>query len=118
MLTRHDKGRLIAPALNQLGWQLTELNSFDTDSLGSFAGEYPRFMTAQECAFRKAALAAELSGLDIGLGSEGSFSIEACGTPTNLIRQRQANCARCDHTIITPVAAHHASQQYCQECNP
>ncbi|WP_372624924.1 DUF6671 family protein [Arsukibacterium sp.] len=258
MLTRHDKARLIAPALRPLGWQLTELDSFDTDSLGSFAGEYPRFMTAQECAFRKAALAAELSGLDIGLGSEGSFSVgpfgigtynleliccvnvaegwvvtgrfygpslarqwqlkdaaalelaladiepeqhlllqqgdylkkaltvsqahnlallrlangdvtlsydlrahlspqrrvhiqqaaddlarrlqsdcprcatpgfwpdkalpglpcEACGTPTNLTRQRQARCIKCDHTTTTAVAALHASQQYCQECNP
>ncbi|MAD73281.1 MAG: hypothetical protein CML20_00490 [Rheinheimera sp.] len=258
MLTRHDKARLIAPALSQLGWQLTELDSFDTDTLGSFAGEYPRFMTAQECAFRKAALAAELSGRDIGLGSEGSFSVgpfgigtynleliccvnvaegwavtgrfygpslarqwqlkdaaaleqaladvepgqhlllqqghylkkaltvaqahnlallrlangdvtlsydlrahlspqrrlhiqqaaddlarrlqsycpecstpgfwpdkalpglpcEACGVATNLTRHRRACCQHCGHTTITPVAARHASQQYCQECNP
>jgi len=258
MLTRHDKARLVGPALSQLGWELTEVNSFDTDSLGSFAGEQPRFMTAQECAFRKASLAADLSGLDIGIGSEGSFSVgpfgigtynleliccvnvaagwavtgrfygpslaqqwqladedslqraladiepdqylvlqqgdylkkaltvdqahnlailrfahgevtlsydlrahlsperrfhiqqaaddlarrlqqccpqcttpgfwpdkalpglpcEACGVATNLTRQRQACCQRCGYTVIEPVAASHASQQYCQECNP
>lgn len=74
LLTLHGKAELIAPALQELGWQLTTLDSFDTDSLGSFAGERARFMTPQECALRKAAIAAELSGSDIGIGSEGSFS--------------------------------------------
>ena len=50
------------------------LESFDTDSLGSFAGERLRFMSPQECALRKAAIAADVSGCDIGIGSEGSFS--------------------------------------------
>ena len=64
MLTQHDKTRLIAPALNSLGWQLTELSSFDTDALGSFSGEQPRFMSPYECVLRKAAIAADLSGAD------------------------------------------------------
>ena len=74
ILTQHDKARLIAPVLHRLGWQLSELSSFDTDALGSFSGERPRFMSPYECALRKAAIAAELSGADIGIGSEGSFS--------------------------------------------
>ena len=74
LLSRHDKARLINPALQELGWQLTELDSFDTDSLGSFAGERPRFMAPAECALRKAALAADISGFTLGLGSEGSFA--------------------------------------------
>lgn len=74
ILTQHDKARLIAPILHRLGWQLSELSSFDTDALGSFSGERPRFMSPYECALRKAAIAAELSGTDIGIGSEGSFS--------------------------------------------
>lgn len=74
LLTRHDKARLIAPTLSQLHWQVSEIQSFDTDALGSFSAERPRFMSPAECALRKAAIAAELSGLDIGLGSEGSFS--------------------------------------------
>ena len=74
LLTLHDKARLIEPALQQLGWQLTALDSFDTDSLGSFAGERSRFMSPHECALRKAAIAADLSGCDIGIGSEGSFA--------------------------------------------
>ncbi|MEO3680075.1 DUF6671 family protein [Rheinheimera fenheensis] len=82
VLSRHQKAALIAPAVEALGWQLIELDSFDTDSLGSFAGERPRFMSPHECALRKAALAAELSGLDIGIGSEGSFSAGPYGLGT------------------------------------
>jgi hypothetical protein len=82
ILTRHHKAHLIAPALSQLGWQVSELDSFDTDALGSFSGERPRFMAPHECALRKAALAADLSGLDIGIGSEGSFSAGPYGLGT------------------------------------
>lgn len=83
MLTRHDKVRLIAPLLRQvIGIELYPVDSFDTDSLGSFSGERPRFMTPAECALRKAALAAELSGEVLGLGSEGSFSAGPYGLGT------------------------------------
>ncbi len=82
VLSRHQKAALMAPALQPLGWQLIELDSFDTDSLGSFAGERPRFMSPYECALRKAALAAELSGLDVGIGSEGSFAAGPYGLGT------------------------------------
>jgi hypothetical protein len=75
MLTKHDKVRLIAPVLHQaMGIELIHTDGFDTDNLGSFAGEQPRIMTPAECALRKAALAAELTGEPLGLGSEGSFS--------------------------------------------
>lgn len=33
VLSRHQKAALIAPAVEVLGWQLIELDSFDTDSL-------------------------------------------------------------------------------------
>lgn len=74
LLTMHDKARLIAPALRCLDWELSVQSNFDTDSLGSFSGERQRFMSPYDCALRKAALAADLSGLDIGIGSEGSYS--------------------------------------------
>ena len=82
ILTRHDKARLVAPALRSLGWHLSEQCSFDTDSLGSFSGERPRFMSPNECAIRKAAIAVELSGVDVGIGSEGSFSAGPYGLGT------------------------------------
>lgn len=74
IVTLHAKAKLISPALRQLGWQLIEVQSFDTDALGSFAGERPRFMSPYECALRKAAIAADVSGCQMGIGSEGSFS--------------------------------------------
>jgi ribosomal protein S27AE len=83
MLTRHDKVRLIAPVLSQeAGIELVLCDSFDTDCLGSFSGERPRFMSQAECALRKAALAADLSGEALGLGSEGSFSAGPFGLGT------------------------------------
>jgi len=74
IVTRHAKAQLIAPALAELGWHLAELDTFDTDALGSFSAERPRFMTPYECALRKAAIATDLSGFSTGIGSEGSFS--------------------------------------------
>lgn len=82
ILTKHDKARLVAPSLSRLGWLLSEVSNFDTDTLGSFAGEYPRFMSPVECAMRKAAIAADLSGLNLGIGSEGSFSVGPYGIGT------------------------------------
>lgn len=82
ILTLHNKAALIGPVLRQLGWQLSVVDSFDTDLLGSFSGERPRFMSPYECALRKAALAADLSGLNIGIGSEGSFSAGPYGLGT------------------------------------
>jgi hypothetical protein len=73
LLTRHDKARMIAPALSTLGLSLVATDAFDTDRLGTFSGEVERTMTPLECARRKAQLACELTGLDLGLGSEGSF---------------------------------------------
>lgn len=81
-LTQHAKAPLLSDALGALGWQLQVVTAFDTDLLGSFAGERPRFMTAAECALRKAAIAAELAGTDIGLGSEGSFTAGPYGLGT------------------------------------
>jgi hypothetical protein len=73
LLTKHHKLALISPALSAVGIQVIATDAFDTDTLGSFSGETPRRQTPQECARTKAKLAAELTGLLIGIGSEGSF---------------------------------------------
>lgn len=73
LLTKHHKLALIAPALATAGIQVRSTDAFDTDTLGSFSGETPRLQTPLECARTKARLAAELTGLPIGIGSEGSF---------------------------------------------
>jgi len=73
LLTKHHKLALIGPALAKVGINVIDTDAFDTDTLGSFSGETPRLQTPLECARTKARLAAELTGLPIGIGSEGSF---------------------------------------------
>lgn len=73
LLTKHHKLALIGPALAKVGILVITTDAFDTDTLGSFSGETPRLQTPLECARTKAKLAAELTVLPIGIGSEGSF---------------------------------------------
>ena len=73
LLTRHQKLDLIAPALASVGLDLLLTDAFDTDTLGSFAGDIRRTLSPVACARQKAQLAAELTGCRFGLGSEGSF---------------------------------------------
>lgn len=93
-LTQHGKVPLLVDALAPLGWQVFGVTGFDTDLLGSFAGEQPRFMTAAECALRKAAIAAELAGAAIGIGSEGSFTAGPYGLGT--LNQELLCCVHLD----------------------
>ncbi|MFN3163213.1 MAG: DUF6671 family protein [Pseudohongiellaceae bacterium] len=73
LLTRHHKANVIAPPLAVLGLEVHSTDAFDTDTLGTFSGEIERKLSPLDCARRKARLACELTGLSIGLGSEGSF---------------------------------------------
>jgi len=73
LLTKHAKGAVISPAFAELGLDVVTSDAFDTDNLGTFTGEIPRALAPRDCAARKARLACELTGLELGLGSEGSF---------------------------------------------
>ena len=74
LLTQHGKERVIAPVLNAaLGCRVERVGGFDTDTLGTFTREIPRPGTQLETARRKARIGMELSGLPLGLASEGSF---------------------------------------------
>ncbi len=74
LLTQHGKERVLAPLFaSGLGAQLVVADGFDTDTLGTFTREVDRAGTQLEAARRKAEIAIELSGADIGLGSEGAF---------------------------------------------
>ena len=74
LLTRHGKQRVIAPALEgALGCRVRHVSGYDTDLLGTFTRDVPRLGTQVEAARKKAHLAIELSGLPLGLGSEGAF---------------------------------------------
>ncbi len=54
ILTKHQKLPLIAPALTALGFHLQLSEDFDTDTLGTFAGEIPRQLSPLECVKTKA----------------------------------------------------------------
>lgn len=73
LLTRHHKGRYVAGALQACGIAVMEDDRWDTDQLGSFCGQQAREQSAPATAALKAILAADLSGTELGLGSEGSF---------------------------------------------
>ncbi len=73
-LTQHGKERVVAPVLEpNLDCVIDVVTSFDTDQFGTFTRERPRTCTQLEAARRKARKGMELTGLPIGLSSEGSF---------------------------------------------
>jgi hypothetical protein len=86
LLTKHGKERAIGERFQEaMGAGVVLVDSFDTDSLGTFTREVARAGSQLDAARRKAELAIELSGLPRGLGSEGSFSPGPLGfVPTNL----------------------------------
>jgi len=74
LLTQHGKERVIAPVLDAaLGCQVQRVGGYDTDLLGTFTRDIPRVGTQLEAACKKARLGMKLSGLPLGLASEGSF---------------------------------------------
>lgn len=74
LLTQHGKEQAIAPILEfELNCRVELVTGYDTDLLGTFTREIPRAGTQLEAARKKARTAMELSGLDFGLASEGSF---------------------------------------------
>jgi len=74
LLTQHGKERVIASVLDTaLGCQVERVGGYDTDLLGTFTREIPRAGKQLEAARKKARLGMEISGLSLGLASEGSF---------------------------------------------
>lgn len=74
-LTKHEKEKVVAPLLEPfLGTKIRLARGFDTDELGTFTKDKPRAGTQLEAARAKALKGMELTGLSMGLGSEGSFA--------------------------------------------
>lgn len=77
LLTQHGKERVIAPVLEAaLACRVERVDGYDTDLLGSFTRDIPRAGTQLDAARRKAQIGMELSGLPLGLASEGSFGAD------------------------------------------
>jgi hypothetical protein len=73
-LTQHGKEQVVAPILQPgLGCVIEHVTGFDTDQLGTFTRELARPGSQLDAARRKARKGMELSGLSLGLASEGSF---------------------------------------------
>jgi len=73
-LTQHGKERVIAPLFaSRLGASVELAHGCDTDTLGTFTRETARAGSQLAAARRKADIAIERSGLELGLGSEGAF---------------------------------------------
>lgn len=74
LLTQHGKERAIAAVLDAaLACRIERVTGYDTDLLGTFTREIPRAGSQIEAARKKARLGMQLSGLPLGLASEGSF---------------------------------------------
>ena len=74
-LTQHGKEDLVRDRLEQaLGCQLVHTAAFDTDQLGTFTQEVARQGSQLEAARAKAQIGMGLTGLHIGIASEGAFS--------------------------------------------
>lgn len=74
LLTQHGKEEVIGPLfLEALGAQVQLVGGYDTDLLGTFTRERPRYGTQLEAARKKARIGMERSGLPLGLASEGAF---------------------------------------------
>lgn len=71
--TKHHKTATIARALGGPTGLNLQTASVDTDTLGTFTGETPRPGSPRQTVIAKAEWAGRHSGLDLGIGSEGSF---------------------------------------------
>ena len=77
LLTQHGKESVIAPVLKiLLGCSVEKVEGFDTDLLGTFTRDITREGSQLDAARKKARIGMELSGLSIGIASEGSFGTD------------------------------------------
>lgn len=74
LASMHSKEEAIAaPFGMQLGLSVVVPQGLDTDVLGTFSGEIARKGTVEETAVAKARLGMSLTGLPLGIASEGAF---------------------------------------------
>lgn len=72
--TMHGKQQVIAPVLRkQPGLEVIVPENPDTDRLGTFSGEVERQGSMLDTAIAKARMEMDLTGLKLGIASEGSF---------------------------------------------
>ena len=74
LLTKHGKEKVIGEVLNtEVDCFVEHTDTYDTDLLGTFTQETPRYGSQLDAARKKAAIGMELLKLDLGLANEGAF---------------------------------------------
>jgi len=74
LATMHGKEQAIAPPFSgRLEVEMSVPPALDTDRLGTFTGEVPRPGSIDETAVAKARLGMDITGLQLGAASEGSY---------------------------------------------
>ena len=74
LLTKHGKERVIAEILHaEVGCLVQQTDAYDTDLLGTFTQEIPRYGSQLDAARKKAAIGMDLLHVDLGLANEGAF---------------------------------------------
>ena len=74
LLTKHGKEKVIREVLNaEVDCFVEHTDTYDTDLLGTFTQETPRYGSQLDAARKKAVIGMELLKLDLGLANEGAF---------------------------------------------
>ncbi len=74
LLTKHGKEQAISSVLDaELGCHVQQTDAYDTDLLGTFTQETPRYGSQLDAARKKAKIGMELLQLDLGMANEGAF---------------------------------------------
>ncbi len=74
VLTKHGKELVLNEVLNsRTGLKIKHTDDYDTDLLGTFTLEIPRYGSQLDAARKKARIGMELVGTDLGLANEGAF---------------------------------------------
>ena len=74
VLTKHGKELIFNDVLQPAtGLNIKHTDAYDTDLLGTFTLETPRYGSQLDAARRKAEIGIELVGTDLGLANEGAF---------------------------------------------
>lgn len=74
VLTKHGKELVLNETLKpSTGLQIKHTDAYDTDLLGTFTLEVPRYGSQLDAARKKAQIGMKLVGTDLGLANEGAF---------------------------------------------
>ena len=74
VLTKHGKEPVLRDVLNsRTGLEIKHTDAYDTDLLGTFTLETPRYGSQLDAARKKAQIGMELVGTNLGLANEGAF---------------------------------------------